>query len=374
MLPLTIRPPTHTTPIRPTQQIDSDMRALARGGISRTVTYTLLGTYADIPAIAKAIGFQYVIAAIYHPDNPTEITAASSPNVLPYTDAFVVGNEGLQDGRYTSQPVDDRHRGGPAGHRQASDAPRSRAGHTTPARRRARPCSSLGDWLFPNIDYFLFPGRPSTPHSMWTNVSFVYSYMLQNNKTPGPVVAKEAFYPTGGADPIANPQNQIDWYGTYAVPGNVNGTAVLLRVGRSVRPALEASASTPTSPTWDCMRSTIPMARPTPSRSSASLPPISWELMAQPGPRPGCGRRGPAPGRDKSCSRRTRSLPREVFDQRGSSASSTARSTWVRRRWSTEWPGSELAVPPGMKRFEAVFQGTGTYLDSRDEIARRFAK
>jgi exo-beta-1,3-glucanase (GH17 family) len=139
------------------QQINSDMKALHAEGFRGLVTYTLLGTYADIPRIAKADGFQYVIAGIYYPNNPTEIAAAASTNVLPYTDAFVVGNEGLQDGRYTlsqlttaiaevhqatGKPVTTSEPGG----QYYSSSPNSQA------------LLSLGDWLFPNIDYFLFPG------------------------------------------------------------------------------------------------------------------------------------------------------------------------------------------------------------------------
>jgi exo-beta-1,3-glucanase (GH17 family) len=187
------------------------------------VTYTILGTYADIPRIARSVGFQWVIAGIYDPTNMTEVANASSPNVLPYTDAYVVGNEGLTDNRYTysaltaamttvknatGKPVSTSEPGG--------------AYYPGPNSPYAQQLDGLGDWLFPNIDYFLWNGQPSTPQFMWTNVSFLYEYLEQNQKTPGPVVAKEVFFPSaGGAG--ASDANQIAWYGDQAVPNKVAG-------------------------------------------------------------------------------------------------------------------------------------------------------
>lgn len=201
-------------------RIQTDLQTLFNEGFRGLVTYTLLGSYANIPKIAKSVGFDYVIAGIYYPDNATEVSAASSSGVLPYTDAFVVGNEGLQDGRYTttvltsainqvktatSKPVTTSEPGG----QYYAGSPNSTY------------LLGLGDWLFPNIDYFLFP-NPSTPAEMWTNVSFVYNYMLTNQTTSGPVVAKEVFYPTAGDSALASDTNQIGWYGSQAVPGTVN--------------------------------------------------------------------------------------------------------------------------------------------------------
>jgi hypothetical protein len=204
-------------------RITADLKALYSEGWRGLVTYTLLVTYADIPKIAKSVGFQWVIAGIYYPTNSTEIAAASSPDVLRYTDAYVVGNEGLTDGRYTlseltsaiatvqqstGKPVTTSEPGG--------------AYYPGPGSPYAQQLLGLGDWLFPNIDYFLWGGQPSTPQFMWTNVSFVYQYMEQNQKTPGPVVAKEVFYPSAGG-PEASDANQIAWYGSEAVPNQVNG-------------------------------------------------------------------------------------------------------------------------------------------------------
>jgi exo-beta-1,3-glucanase (GH17 family) len=203
------------------QRITSDLTALYKEGWRGLVTYTLLGTYADIPRIAKSIGFRYVIAGIYAPTNSTEVAEASSAGVLPYADGFVVGNEGLQDKRYTLAQLTTAI----ATVQQATGktVTTSEPGGQYYARATySQQLLALGDWLFPNIDYFLFPD-PSTPQQMWTNVSFVYAYMLENQKTPGPVVAKEVFYPTAGAAPVASDADQIAWYGNYAVPGRVNG-------------------------------------------------------------------------------------------------------------------------------------------------------
>ncbi len=229
------------------QQIDSDMKALYSEGFRGLVTYTLLGTYADIPRIAKADGFQYVIAGIYYPDNSTEIAAASSSGVLPYTDAFVVGNEGLQARRYSINQLTTAI----AEVQQATGKPVSTSeagGQYYAGSANSQALLSMGDWLFPNIDYFQFPG-PSTPQQMWTNVSFVYSYMLQNNKTPGPVVAKEAFYPTAG--PTRSPARRTRSPGTAAKPSPARSTdspSTSSGVKHSTSPG--RSRSILTNPTW----------------------------------------------------------------------------------------------------------------------------
>jgi exo-beta-1,3-glucanase (GH17 family) len=201
--------------------ITSDLNALHSEGWRGLVTYTLQGTYADIPKIAKAVGFQWVVAGVYDPTNPTEVAAASAPNVLQYTDAYVVGNEGLTDGRYTYSALTaaistvQQTTGKPVSTSEPGGAYYTGSPY-------AQQLLSLGDWLFPNIDYFLWNGKPSTPQFMWTNVSYVYQYMLQKQTTAGPVVAKEVFYPTAGG-PQASDANQITWYGSEAVPNTVGG-------------------------------------------------------------------------------------------------------------------------------------------------------
>lgn len=201
--------------------IRADLTALYNEGWRNIVTYTLAGTYSHIPQIAKSVGFQHVIAGVYDPTSSTEIAAASSPGVLPYADGFVVGNEGIQDGRYTFSTL----AAAVAQVQTATGKPTTTSepgGQYYAGSPNSAGLLGLGDWLFPNIDYFLFPG-PSTPAQMWTNVSFVYSYMLANHTTAGPVVAKEVFYPTGGTSPLASDANQIAWYGGQAVPNNVGG-------------------------------------------------------------------------------------------------------------------------------------------------------
>ena len=54
-------------------QIRSDLTNLYDEGFRGLVTYTLQGTYADIPKIAKSVGFDWVIAGIYDPTNATEV-------------------------------------------------------------------------------------------------------------------------------------------------------------------------------------------------------------------------------------------------------------------------------------------------------------
>lgn len=98
--------PRHYNPnlgLFPTEdQIRADLRQLYREGWRVLFCYTLDGTLAAVPRIAKEIGFAYVIASIYWYDDaqlgreyPAAVAAKGS------VDLFVVGGEGLQFGRYT---------------------------------------------------------------------------------------------------------------------------------------------------------------------------------------------------------------------------------------------------------------------------------
>lgn len=191
-------------------RITADLTALHREGFRGLVTYTLQGTYANIPKIAKSVGFQYVVAGVYNVNDPSEIAAAASPGVLPFADGFVVGNEGLQDGRYTY----DQLSAAVAQVQQTTHKPTTTTepgGQYYTGSTYSTQLLGLGDWLFPNTDYFIWGGQPTTPQAMWSNVSYFYQFAIGHKTTDGPVVVKEAFYPTAGG-PLASQQNQYDWY------------------------------------------------------------------------------------------------------------------------------------------------------------------
>ena len=202
-------------------RIKSDLQTLYGEGWRGLVTYTIAGSYANIPKIAKGIGFDYVIAGIYDPKSSTELAAASSPDVLNNTDAYVVGNEGIQDGRYTFSELASAI----AQVQGSTNKPVTTSepgGQYYTGSTYSTQLLSTGDWLFPNIDYFLWNNQPSTPDAMWNNVSFFYDFAVRNNKTQGPVVAKEVFFPTdGGAG--ASESLQVDWY-RKASTSLVNGS------------------------------------------------------------------------------------------------------------------------------------------------------
>jgi hypothetical protein len=154
-------------------RIQADLTSLYQEGFRGVITYTLLGSYADIPKIAKSVGFLWVIAGIYDPTNQAEVDAAASQNVLPYTDAFVVGNEGLTDGRYTYSELTtainevEAATGKPVTTSEPAGAYYAPNGSSAPY---AQQLLGLGSWLFPNIDYFLWANQPSTPVFMCNTV------------------------------------------------------------------------------------------------------------------------------------------------------------------------------------------------------------
>src|SRR5262249_32313593 len=100
-----------------TDQLRTDLVQLYDEGWRGLGTYTLLGTYSQIPEIAKNLPdgktFDYVIAGIYHVntndtkdgqcDNPyqEELNSATNPAIAANIDGYMVGNEGLQNNRYS---------------------------------------------------------------------------------------------------------------------------------------------------------------------------------------------------------------------------------------------------------------------------------
>ena len=216
------------------QHIRSDLTTLYQEGFRGLVTYTVLGTYSHIPQIAKSVGFQYVIAGVYYPTNSEEMAAALSPGVADYTDGYVVGNEGLdqpaQSGGYTLAQL----KSAIAQVQQSTGKPVTTSepgGQYFPGAPHASDLVKLGDWLFPNLDYFLWdtpsPTHSRSPADMWVDVRYAYDQLTTTlNQTTGPVIVKEAFFPTANQpssdpDPNASQANQVSWYGSeaYVHPG-----------------------------------------------------------------------------------------------------------------------------------------------------------
>jgi exo-beta-1,3-glucanase (GH17 family) len=208
--------------------VTKDLQTLYQEGWRGLVTYNLLGAYGEIPRIAKSVGFQYVIAGLYHVsptspatcgfDNPhqAELDNATNADIAKYIDGFMVGNEGLADGRYTIEQLtteistirnNPNTTGKPVTTSEKSDSYLN----TSAFRDQLR---TIGDWWFPNSNFYCWNNAPEDPAATWNNVGYAYNQLQLAAKPLGmTVVYHESWYPTGPADqPLATQENQVTYY------------------------------------------------------------------------------------------------------------------------------------------------------------------
>ena len=208
-------------PFNPTQGVattDSairiSLRQLYDEGWRGIVTYSLdpVQGLDQVPRIAKQVGFQFVIAGIYwYDDAQFARERAVALDQARYIDAFVVGNEGLMEGRYTRE-------------RLTTEVETLHA-------ITAKPVSTsepdwlytvdpsllmLGDWVFPNVHPWFADIRSTS-----SGVSFVENRVraLQQLAPGRTIVLKESWWPTAGGDPAANEDNQSVYFAALAAAG-----------------------------------------------------------------------------------------------------------------------------------------------------------
>lgn len=212
------------------EKLTKDLQTLYQEGWRGLVTYNMLSTFSDIPRIAKAVGFQYVIAGINYvsPNSPadcdiedphtSELNNATNPDIAKYIDGFMVGNEGLaeQPARYT---IDDLTKeitalrtnpntmGKPVTTSEKSDSYLN----ASEFRDRLR---TIGDWWFPNSNFYCWADKPEDPAHTWNNVGYAYNQLQMKAQKVGKIVVyHESWYPTGPANQsLATQQNQVAYY------------------------------------------------------------------------------------------------------------------------------------------------------------------
>lgn len=193
-------------------QMLSALSTLYAEGWRNLVTYSLDGPLSHVPALAKQAGFNIVVAGIYWYDSAQlmrERTAALAQ--LNFIDALVLGNEGLNDKRYTLAQLETEmtslkaDTGVPVTTTETIAQYNASAGgdHTLLA---------LGDWVFPNIHPW-YAGIRSIPNAVsWT----IDKYNNMQTYTPGrTIVIKESWWPTAG-DPVATEANQTLYFRSLA--------------------------------------------------------------------------------------------------------------------------------------------------------------
>lgn len=186
-------------------QLRSALTTLHAEGWRGLVTYSLDGSLQHVPRLAKEIGFTVVIAGLFwFDDGQLARERAAALAQLAFIDAYVLGNEGLQQGRYTRQRL--------AAEIQQLKAATGRPITTTEtlAQYQNDPTlASLGDWVFPTLQFWFDPAI-RTPALAVGSVQAQHQILV--NLAPGrTVVVKEAWWPTGG-DAAATEANQTEFF------------------------------------------------------------------------------------------------------------------------------------------------------------------
>lgn len=207
---ITFAPPRPFDPTEGVFPTEAELRAaiarLHEEGWRGLVTYSLDGTLRAVPRIAKDVGFRAVVAGLFwYDDAQLARERAAALAELSSIDGYVLGNEGLQQGRYTRQRLAAELA------RLKCETGRPVATSETFAQYQGDPTLlTLGDWVFPNLQPWFDPAL-RTPAEAVAAVQGQYR-ALQAAAPPGRVVVvKEAWWPTAG-DPAATEANQTEFF------------------------------------------------------------------------------------------------------------------------------------------------------------------
>lgn len=224
-------------------RIQADLQTLFNEGWRGLQTYTMSGTFSHIPKIAKQVGFTHVIAGIYNltgPDAAPEMANATDPAYVYVNganpsggyaiDGFMVGNEGLATGRYTYTNLTaamDAVRHGAATSTLPMTTSEPASQYLSPAPNATR-LLQLGDWLFPNLDYFCWANQLEDPAAMWNNVAYGYNAVKSAAaavNSPLTTIVHESWYASSGdskppAPGLATQANQVAYHTLMATGQN----------------------------------------------------------------------------------------------------------------------------------------------------------
>ena len=181
------------------ESITEDLRVLYTAGFRGIVTYSAADIFAEIPRLAREVGFEGVVMGIWSPGDEAETQAAI--NALSFVDGYVVGNEGLSFHRYDYLTLD-----------QAVKSPRQKTGKPVTTTDVISlygddQLINLGDWVFPNVHpYWQSITDPIAAVNYTVNI---YDSLVQ--RVSEPVVFKEVGLPTAG-NPRSSEYQQAEYY------------------------------------------------------------------------------------------------------------------------------------------------------------------
>ncbi|MFH1198970.1 MAG: glycosyl hydrolase family 17 protein [Candidatus Omnitrophota bacterium] len=165
-----------------------DLTLLYNYGFRGVVTYGAASSLADIPRIAKSIGFQGAIMGIWDIDSREEITNATL--AVEYVDGYCVGNEGLNS-RYSLEDLN-----------QVIASLKHSTGKPVTTTEQIfdyynDKVLNIGDWIFPNIHPFLSEVKEPKKAVQWIGKHYK---LLRKHAGPERIILfKEVGWPTSGA-------------------------------------------------------------------------------------------------------------------------------------------------------------------------------
>jgi exo-beta-1,3-glucanase (GH17 family) len=178
-----------------------DLRVLYTAGFAGIITYGANGTLDSIPQLAKEAGFAQVVMGVWNPLDADEMAAAV--RAAPFVDGYLVGNEGIGDGRYSFDGV-----------RDAIHNLRAATGKPVTTSERIDAYSSdellaLGDWVSPIVHPYWYDWKQANYAAEWTAEQYAD---LRAELPPDRFLQfKEVGLPTAG-DAAVSEEAQAEYY------------------------------------------------------------------------------------------------------------------------------------------------------------------
>jgi len=186
--------------------IRSDLQLLYSAGFRGVVTYNSYDTFAQIPRIAKEIGFAGVIMGIWDIESREEIMNANMAGQ--YVDGYCVGNEGLNS-RYDLETLNEVIEG----LKKSTNRPVTTTEQIFDYYNDD--VLNIGDWIFPNIHPFLCEVKNPKKAAQWIEKHYE---LLKKHAGSKLILFKEVGYPTAGARE-ATAVNQNAFFLTFEKKG-----------------------------------------------------------------------------------------------------------------------------------------------------------
>jgi exo-beta-1,3-glucanase (GH17 family) len=186
-----------------TVDIRQDLQFLYNMGFKGLVTYGADNILAEVPRLAKEVGFEGVIMGIWDPSNIIENNNAIK--AVTYVDGYTVGNEGFNAPQHNPTYDYDILKDAIDKLRKATKKPVATTEEIDDYYADPR-LVELGDWIFPNVHPYWHGIKEPEAAVAWTVEQ--YNRLAKHNKF---VSLKEVGFPTEG-DTEVSEERQAEYY------------------------------------------------------------------------------------------------------------------------------------------------------------------